>query len=249
MRTILSISFLICSLPFYAQEDSKKPGTNDTAKSQLSSNEVDGLKLPTSQQVKFDEGFITVSAECKGTVQWLVLSTNAKVKYKINPATPNDIDLAIPPYDSIITLFAVGLVDGKLTKFARTDITVKGPEPPDPGPTPPPQPPPPPPRPPEVIKPLHLTIIEDPIARTPNITSIITSPELANRMKAKGVIYRVYGKNDPVVKNKGFDRAIAEFGLPLFILQDNAGNALIVEKLPNTLSEIYNKLASFVGAF
>ena len=70
-----------------------------------SSNEVAGLKLPASATVQHDEGFITITADCKGDVRWLVLSTAARVKYKVVKAT--EIIVAVPIHEAIVTIYAV----------------------------------------------------------------------------------------------------------------------------------------------
>ncbi len=216
------------------------PAHSAEAPKAASANEVAGLKLPEPKSVEYDEGFVTLEAECKGTVQWLVLSTSVKVKYKVNKSTPNEIDIAIPPYESLITVYAVGLVDSKLTAFARTDINVKGP--------PVPQPPEPPPAPgPDVKTPLHLSIIEDPAARTPAINNIINSTELRNKLKAKKVNVRVYSKNDEEIKNKKFDAVLAKYNTPIIILQDATGKGLVIGELPKDLPSVYKLINPYVG--
>lgn len=246
MKQILIALIFIVSLAntsfIVAAEPAK--GTNKSLVS--SGNEVPGLKLPTPQTVNYDEGFVTLTAECKTSVQWLVLSTNKKLKFKVNPATPNDIDIAIAPYSGLITIFAVGQVDGKLTPFARTDITVDGP--PEPGPPEPPGPIPPTPAP-NVKLPLHLSIIEDPSARTPAIGAIITSEALRTQLKNKQVTARVYSVNDPAIKEKKFTTVLQTYGAPMIILQDNTGQGLVISKLPATQAELLKLIGPYVGGF
>lgn len=216
------------------------PAHSATTAVKASPNEVTGLKLPETRSVDYDEGFVTLEAECKGVVQWLVLSTSVKVKYKVSKASPNEIDIAIPPYESIITVYAVAMVDNKLTQFARTDVNVKGPpipQPPDPIPTPGP----------DVKGPLHLSIIEDPAARTPAIRAIIDSQEMRNKLKDKKVNVRVYSKNDEEIKNKKFDAVLTKYNTPILILQDNTGKGLVIGELPKDVAGVYKLVGPYVG--
>jgi hypothetical protein len=222
------------------------PGVAQEPPAPQAINEVVGLKLPPSQVTNYDEGFVTVTADCKGIVRWLVLSTNAKVKFKVNTATPNEIDVAIPPYESIITLFAIGLVDGKLTEYARTDITVKGgiqpPVPPDPRP--------PDPKPPVAVAfPLHLTIIEDPSKRTPEIVQVIEDKDLRTKLKGKNILTRVYSVRDPKLTEYGFDKLLKDKSLPYMVLQDNDGQLLLPQQLSRTSAELLKILGPYVGGF
>ena len=59
----------------------------------------------------------------KGQVKWFVVG-NAKVKYVANDAA-NNLIVSVPQSGSV-NVFAIALIEGKLTDFARTDITVKG---------------------------------------------------------------------------------------------------------------------------
>lgn len=213
-------------------------------------NEVDGLKLPPNQKVDVNEGFITISADCKGTVKWLVLSTAVKVKYKIHPAVPNEVTIAITNSTNSenysIFVYAIAQVDGKLTNFAKTEIAVivSGNEPkPKPTPDPIPQPPN------NISFPLHLSIIEDPIKRTPDIRAIIDSRELREKLLSKRVLTRVYSVNDPILSDLQFTQSIKQFGTPLIILQDKNGKGLIIQKLPLNIQEILKIISKFVGGF
>ncbi len=218
----------------------------DTKKKLDSGNEVPGLKLPASQTVEYDEGFTTLKAECAGPVKWLVLSTAPKVKFKISATTPKEIDIGIPPYKCVITVFAVGYVSNKFTGFARTDLTINGPPqpaPPDPNPDPTPDPKP------DVKTPLHLTIIDDPAARTPATAKVINSQDMRNALKAKKILIRVYSKNDPEIKTKKFETVLQKYGTPMVILQDNTGKGLIIGKLPATSDEVLKLVGPYVGGF
>jgi len=96
-------------------------------------NITSGLQLPVNQTVDIGEGFIEIKADCEGEVKWLVVS-NVKVKYL---AFSKLIIVAIPSKSGqVISVFAVGMVDGNLTDFVRTNITVRGNTPsPSPSPT------------------------------------------------------------------------------------------------------------------
>lgn len=88
-------------------------------------SKVENLTLPANFEVKPDEGFTVIKAECKGSVKWLVISQKP-VKY-ISIDTANTLILGIPSTGSI-NVFAVGLCDGKQTDFAQTVVTVKSAE-------------------------------------------------------------------------------------------------------------------------
>lgn len=210
MSVILGL-LLFCAVGVYG-DDTKPSGQPSVTADKR--HEVPGLKLPAPQQVNHDESFITITAECEGEVQWLVLSSSEKIKYKIAKGQTTDIDVGIPPNECIITLFAVGLVDGKMTPFARTDIVVKGPAPPNPEP----------PAPPGNLKlPLHVTVIEDPLKRTPAIRSVVESLQLRQQLQQRNALMRVYAHNDPKVAEKKLDRLVLQYGVPLLVIQDATG--------------------------
>jgi hypothetical protein len=216
-------------------------------------NKTDGLEVPASQTVNYDEGFISLAATTDGTVKWLVISTAPKVKFKVNPTLPNEIDIAIPPFESTLTVYAVAVVEGKLTDYVRTDITIKGPNrpdpvPPDPNPTPPPLPPVPPT--PDVVYPLYVSIVEDPSKRTPELTALLTDKDLQTKLAAKNIKFRVYGVNDPIVKEKKYDAVFAKYGSATLILQDKTGKALVLSKSPETVTDLLKLLAPYTqGGF
>ena len=226
MKKVIALMcmFLLCAATVFAQ------GGN--------SNEVAGLKLPAPKTVEYDAQFITVTAETKGAVKWLVLSTSQKLKYKVHKEDGNEVDVGIPPEESVITIFAIALVDGKMTDYARTDITVKGPPGPGPAPNPPAS----------VVKlPLHVTIVEDPTKRTPEIRDIIDSAPLRAQLESQKCITRVYSKNDPKLVEKGIDKLVATMTMPVLIIQDSDGRLLFSDRLPLTQSGVLNVVAKVLA--
>jgi len=129
-----------------------------------------------------------------------------------------ELDLAIPPQSCVISVFAVAVVDGKLTPFARTDVTVLGPKKPAPKPDPGPGP---------VIPAgarLHITIVEDPTKRTPELAKLLTSATLLQEIRKAGHVFRVYSHRDPEVVLKKLDQFVAKAGgAPALIIQTDDG--------------------------
>lgn len=202
-------------------------------------NEVPGLKLPLPLQVASDEGFVTVVAECTGTVKWLVFSTAPKVKFNISPATPNEITVAVPCSRAIVTIYCIGLIDGKQTDFVFTEITVTGK---DPGPGPPDTPNPPA----DIKQPLHLSIVEDPTKRTDSARALLGDTELFKQLADKQVIVRVYTINDPILRELQFLPQLEKYGAPLMILSDDTGKALYTGKLPLDKASLLQILLPFM---
>ena len=113
---IICIIFL-CNLTISQTTDSPVVRTD-------ASNKVLNLELPPNQEVKHDEGFVLIKAECKGLVKWLVICPKP-VKY-IAYEQNNTLIVGVPQSGSV-TVFAVGLFENKMTEFAKTVITVKEP--------------------------------------------------------------------------------------------------------------------------
>jgi hypothetical protein len=86
-------------------------------------NKVDGLELPKPMIVKPDEGFVVLEAKCKGPVKWLLVS-EGKVKYLEN--INNSVTVAVPKKGEV-AVFAIGLVENKMTDFAVTTLTAEKP--------------------------------------------------------------------------------------------------------------------------
>ncbi len=178
-------------------------------------NEVEGLKLPPNVEVEPDEGFVLVAAECKGQVKFLILSNQPK-PVKAVPGD-NQIVVAIPPTPgTVVSVFAVGFDNGKLTDFARTDITVKG-NPTrkrttvdgaleiNPGSTG---------VPPTGAR-LHLTmIVNGNVATAPNLTAVVQS---------YNAVWKTLVTSDPAVDQRNLRRAIQDIPLPALLIQTDDG--------------------------
>ena len=203
-------------------------------------NKLDELELPADQTVKNDEGFITIQAKCKGEVKWLVVSA-IKIKYFTLPQG-NTIVISIPPQGGLINIFAVGLVDGKLTDFARTNITITsgGNVPVPPGPNPPG---------PVAGAPFHVTFVADLNNPTPELAQILNSQKIRETITSKTAYYRLYDANSPVLKEKGLDKVVQKWGgVPIMIVQDNGGNIKgQPTRVPRTEAEVLQYLNSVLG--
>lgn len=206
-----------------------------------SPNQVPGLKLPAPFKVGTDEGFVTVKAECKGPVEWIVLTTAPRVKYKVAEAD-KEVIVSVPTKACTITVFCYGVVDGKLTKPARCDITVgeggdggggddkdKDKDKPKPAP---------------VKGPLNLTLIEDPAKRTADYT--LLTNWLANKAELQKLGHRAFllSHRDAQVTNpaNGFDKLVQRFNLPLLVIQDSDGKLLGAGPAPKTLDDLKRML-------
>lgn len=221
------------ALPSFSQVPTSPPTTSDAVGA--SSNKAAGIELPADQNVKFDEGFVTLQAVCKGDVKWLVISAT-KIKYFTLP-TGNTIIISVPPQGGLITVFAVGLVDGKLTDFARTSITVNGGSNPvtPPGPNPP-------------VAQAHVTFVVDLNNTNPALGQILNSQKVREAITTRGAYYRLYDVNSSVLKEKGLDKVVAEKGgPPMIIVQAANGNLVSVIKIPGTEAEILQYLAKVLG--
>ncbi len=236
IRKILSFVLLLGLVtPSFSQVPQKTQTTEQLA---ASSNKTDGIELPAAQTVKFDEGFVTLQADCKGSVKWLVISA-VKVKYFTLP-TNNTIIISVPPQGGLITVFAVGLVDGKLTDFARTSITVTGntPNPPNPPNPPPPGP----------TANMHVTFVVDLDNSTPELAQILNSQKIREAITTRNAYYRLYDAKSGVLKQKGLDRVLsAGGGPPMIIVQSAAGNVVGNIKMPKTEAEVLQYLTKILG--
>ena len=234
IKKLLSCVLLLgLSLPSFSQAPSNSPITEQLG---ASGNKIDGIELPSDQTVKFDEGFVTLSANCKGSVKWLVISAT-KIKYFTLPTT-NSIIISIPPQGGLITVFAVGLVDGKLTDFVRTSITVTGSPSPIPNPTPNHTP----------TASAHVTFIVDLNNTTSALGQILNSQKVREAITTRGGYYRLYDAQSSVLKEKGLDRVVANGGgPPLIIVQNANGNIVGSIKMPATEDEVIQYLNRILG--
>ena len=206
-------------------------------------NKVEGLELPADQSVAPDEGFISITAKCKGTVKWLVVS-NVKVKFVTNDAT-NSIIVSVPTTPgTVVNVFAVGLVDGKQTEFVRTSVQVNGqplpPPNPNPNPNPNPQP---------VVGKFHLTFVLDMNNATPELAALLNSASLRKSVADKGGFLRIYDKTNPTVATKKLDGLVNKNGgQPTMILQSAGGQVLNTSELgtPNSEQDVINIINKYV---
>ncbi len=215
-----SLLFLAVLMPISAQ-DGKAPPVEAAA------SKVDGLELPPDQNVGLDEGFVNIQAKCKGEVKWLVISAS-KIKYITLPQ--NTIIVSVPPQAGLsINVFAVGVVDGKLTEFARTTITTTGSGPgpgPGPGPTP-------------VTGPLHVTFVVDLNNVTPELAVVLNSQTLRQSITSKGNFFRLYDLKSPVVAQKKLDSVVQRVGgSAVMVIQRNDGHVLVAQAIPRTEAEV-----------
>ena len=208
-----------------------------------SANKVEGLELPPDAEVVPDEGFVSVSAVCKGSVKWLVICQN-KIKYIVNDNN-NSIVVSVPQ-NGTISIFAVGLVEAKLTDFAKTIVTVKGllPNPtPNPSPTPNPTPSP-------IPKPstsLHVTFVLDFNESTPEIASVINSQSIRKTIVDNKSFIRVYDVTNSIVSEKKLDQVLKQVGGDnMMLVQDSEGKVLYASPIPKSESETLTALKKYI---
>lgn len=201
------------------------------------SNKAAGIELPADQTVKFDEGFVNIKATCKGTVKWLVIPANSTTKIKYFTLSDNNvIVVSVPPQGGLITVYAVGLVDGKLTDFVKTNITVTGIA--THGQTPN-----------NVIAPtMHVTFVVNLNNTTPALGQILNSQKIRETITTRGAYYRLYDSQSAILREKGLDKVIASNGgPPMIIVQAADGNVVSKTKMPGTEAEVLQYLATILG--
>lgn len=209
-----------------------------------SPNKVDGISLPSSFSVNSDELFVSVKAESKSLVEWLVIvtvpSTNPptpipKVKYKVVSAD-KELTIGIPNVTCVLSIFCWGVLDGKPTKAARCDINVTSKDSPKPQPKPDdntdPKPKP--------AGPFLITIIEDPLKRSADNTLITKWADNKVKLKELGHSgYLVSSKdrqiNDPA---NGFADLMKKIPLPILVIQTSDGELLGAGPAPKTIDEL-----------
>jgi hypothetical protein len=244
LKYLLSSLLIIISLtfPVLSQEPSKAKTPSASATPQAveaSANKVTGLELPIDQTVSFDEGFVPILAQCKGEVKWLVVS-QVKVKYITMPG--NSIIISVPPQGGTISVFAVGIVDGKFTEFAKTNITVTpgaiAQNPPGPNP----------PGPVQGAGPLHITFIVDLNNTTPEMASVLNSQAIQQAVRNKGNYLRLYDMRSPVVAQKKLDQVVQKVGgSAVMVIQNNTGLVLQALPVPRTEQEVLAIISQFGG--
>jgi hypothetical protein len=247
-RRLLTSLFLIaglglsaCSLVAQEAGTNGPPQMAGSENPSANSHQVEGLKLPEDRTVEPSEGFVRIVPETKGeTIEWVVLGSQP-VKYT---EIGKVLILATPP-GAVIHVYAITLVDGKLTKHARTVITVKGAsEPVKPGPDPNPAPPLP-----AVTGPLFVLLIEDPLARAkyPYLTGIINNPALSNSIEKAGHKWRTLDNKDPIIQtNKLKPHIDSVGGVPCLLIMDKSGVIHHKSQSPRTpeeLVKIVNRVA------
>ena len=238
------ITLLLMSANFTAQEVKTVPILLTAPTLLTAANKVDGIELPADQIVTPDEGFVAITAKCKGSIKWLVIS-NVKVKFVTIDAT-NSIIVSVPiTSGDLVTLFAIGLVDGKNTEFAKTTIQVSG----DPTPTPAPTPIPPPPTPPTptpISGKFHLTMIVDMNAATPDLAALLNNVSLRKTIADRGGFLRIYDKSSPIIVQKKLEKLIQNGST--IILQSADGTVLneTALSLPKTDIEVMALINRYV---
>lgn len=84
-------------------------------------NKVEGLELPAKISVPTEQKTVVVQAKCSGLVKWVVTSKE-NTKYTIDEQT-NKITINLPSSGEMNVL-AIGILNGKVTEFASTQISV-----------------------------------------------------------------------------------------------------------------------------
>jgi hypothetical protein len=213
-------------------------------------NKAEGIEMPPDMKVNNDEGFVTLTATCKGPVKFLVISAN-KVKYISND---NTIVVSIPCTGGLITVFAIGTVDGKPTDFVSTNIvvgTTPGATPPGPVPpgTTPPGPVPPGTNPPAAVKgPYHVTFVLDLNQTTPQIAQVLNSQTLRKTITDAGNFFRIYDKTSPIVGQRGLDKVMAQVGgTNAMVVQTGDGAVVSATPIPSTEADVLATLRKVGG--
>lgn len=247
LATVLAWSPALAQKPQETEQTSPPPVA--AATEDAPSAGVVALELPPDQIVSSDEGFVTVTAKTKGKqVRWLIVSLTGGDKVKYLPIDlTNSVVVSVPKTQgAVIAVFAVANVDGELTDFARTTITVKGASP-NPGPPPTPDPTPQPPQP-VVQGPLHITFIVDVTKTTPALAQLINSKPLRDSITRNGAWFRVYPSDHQSLGPKRIDVIYRKVNAPaMMLIQDNKGNVLDASPVPATQQDILNKIASAAG--
>lgn len=86
-------------------------------------NKTNGLEITAPQEVQPSSELVTIEAKTNGTVKWLVISQE-----KLQFQESNSSLILNMPKNGKVTVFAIGLVDGKLTEYVTTSVTTKNQE-------------------------------------------------------------------------------------------------------------------------
>lgn len=226
-KPLLSLLISLCFL-FGMTFAATPPPTPAELPVVATSPSVDGLTLPADMTVSTDEGFVIIEAQTKGEVRWLVLGTDTKVKFAFEGKRAF---VGIPAKETTLAVYAVALVDGKLTDFARTLIFVKGGTVPNPGPAPNPNPTPNPNPVPAPMK-IFMTVVVDVNTITPAQARVINDPGVKKYIDDKGHKKFLYDSKSDLLKSKGFEPIVAKVGVPSVVFQDQNGKVLDSIPLP-----------------
>ena len=208
-----------------------------TAVAQDLSNKVEGLELPPNQIVNYDEGFVNVQAKSKGIVKWLVVSLEGKVKYIVGA---NSVIVGVPINGGIVTVYAVALVDNKLTDFVSCNIVVKTPvDPSKPDVTltaPKPQ------------EPMHVSFVMDFSTASPETIKMLNSPTLKKFITEAGCHFRILDSRSSTASSRKLDTIVNRLGGPSLIIQKGDGSlAIPAQRMPKTEEEIIKVIKSLRG--
>lgn len=198
------------------------------------SYKTEGLELPEPIVVDSSEGFMLVQAKSTGKVKWLVVSSS-RVKYVANEST-NSLIVSVPQTGTV-NIFAVALLDNKLTEFVKTSIEIKGtvnPKPVDP--------------PVDNTKDknpktgLHVTFLFDYNNSSAELAAVLNSKNIRDTITNSKSFYKVYDITSSVVKEKKLDSLLQKTGNTLFVIQSNDGNVLYYGAIPNNEKEVIETL-------
>lgn len=166
---------------------------------------VEGLRLPAPQTVPPGK-LVRVTAECDGDVAFAVLSpAGSEPEYEID-GPGKRVLLVSPAAGQTLTILAVGQVDGKLTRFARTFVQSSG----QPSPRPPPEPEPGP-KPQPVAAAKFVTVLID-YSAGPAPPAYVSGASLRQQLQARGVSLTVLSATAEEVRRRRLDLAAKPAG-------------------------------------
>lgn len=129
------------------------------------------------------------------------------------------------------------LVKGDDTVELNWEGTITGGAAPTPVPPVPVPPNPNPPGPVHVV-PTWVIVVEETSARTPAITAVLNDLDMWKRLGAKGVKYRVYDKDSPDAKARGYAQQATGVQLPAVLHLDATGKVTVKYPLPASAAEL-----------